>query len=347
VIVAGEPLERAVAVAFAAQSEAELVNAYGPTEATFVSTLHTFHQARDTGRVPIGRPIGNVRIHLLDRYDQPVPSGAQGEVCIAGDGVGRGYWRRPELTARSFAKDPFDADPRARMYRTGDFARCRPDGNLEFLGRRDQQIKIRGIRVELGEIEATAGQHPQVRLCVVNPWKDATGEERLVAYLVARDTTGIDAVELREFLRAKLPPCMIPAIAVSLPQLPLTPSGKVDRQALPAPRSEDLAATGNRHVAPRGEIETRLAEIWEDALGSSQFGVHDDFFDLGGHSLLAMRVLARIELELGAALTVYDFFATPRIAGLAEVVARARPDLASGGAAIPGPVACADGASAP
>ena len=328
VIVAGEVLERDVALDFASQCGAELVNACGPTEATFVSTLFTFRREQDARRIPIGRPIGNVRIHVLDRYDQPVPVGVPGELCIAGHGVGRGYWRRPDLTARAFVPDPFDADPQARMYRTGDCARYRPDGNLEFLGRHDHQVKIRGIRVELGEIEATLALHPRILRCVVNPWKDATGEDRLVAHFVPRDATGITAPDLREFLRAKLPQYMVPAVWVGLPALPLTPSGKVDRKALPAPHAEDLGATGNRHVGPRGEVEEQIAAIWKDVLGLDQVSVFEDFFDVGGHSLLAMQVLSRIQRALGAALTVREFFEAPQIASLADGVARARQDPA-------------------
>ena len=324
VISAGEVLEPDLADAFALQCGAELVNAYGPTEATFVSTLCPVRSPSTRLRIPVGRPIGNTRTYVLDRHDQPVPVGVQGELCIAGHGVGRGYWRRPDLTAQLFVADPFSADPAARMYRTGDLVRWQPDGNLEFLGRRDHQVKIRGVRIELGDIEAALATHRRVLRCVVNSWKDAAGEDRLVAHIVARDATGIPGPELRDFLRAKLPLVMIPAVYVDLPALPLTSSGKVDRKALPAPDRGDLAATATLHVPPRNRDEQEIAAIWAELLGLDQVGVHQDFFDLGGHSLLAMQLLARVQHALDTAVSVREFFEAPHIVGLASCVARAR-----------------------
>jgi amino acid adenylation domain-containing protein len=326
VIVAGEVLEPDLADAFALQCRAELVNAFGPTEATFVSALHTVRSAPRRARIPVGRPIGNTRAYVLDRHDEPVPVGVQGELCIAGDCVGRGYWRRPDLTARSFVPDPFGADPQARMYRTGDLVRWRADGNLDFLGRLDQQVKIRGVRVELAEIETTLATHPRIQRCVVNCWRDAAGEDRLVAHFVARDGTSVPGAELRDFLRARLPQAMIPANFVGLPALPLTSSGKVDRNALPPPDGGDPAAAATPRVAPRNGDEQVIAAIWAELLGLDEVGVHQDFFDLGGHSLLAMQVLSRVQQVLGVTVSVREFFEAPEIASLAQCVASARAD---------------------
>ena len=316
-ICAGEALERSLARAFAAQCGAQLVNACGPTEATFVSLLWDYRDDAEGSGLPIGRPIDNVRAYVLDRVDQPVPIGVYGELCIAGAGVGRGYCGLAD-SSQAFVADPFGTDPTARMYRTGDIVRYRADGNIEFLGRRDGQVKIRGVRVELGEIEATLATRPEIKACVVERWRDAGGDDRLVAYCVARDGHSVDPAELRAFLRATLPSYMVPLHYVGLDSLPLTLSGKVHRQALPVPTRDQESAS--RHVSrrPRNAVEDRIATIFAEVLRRDEVDVDQNFFDLGGHSLLAMQALSRIEHHLGVAISLRDFFSGPDVASLAR-----------------------------
>jgi thioesterase domain-containing protein len=242
--------------------------------------------------VPIGRPIDNTQLYVLDQHRQPVPIGIAGELYIGGDGLARGYWNRPELTAERFVADPFSAGP-ARMYRTGDLVRTLADGNIEFLGRLDHQVKLRGFRIELGEIEAALTRHAQVREALVLLREDVAGDKRLVAYMVARQA-GLDTSELRAQLKQQLPEYMLPAAFVVLPALPLTPNGKIDRKALPAPARTD-ADCPTPAVMPRDAIELHLARIWEDLLQRGSIGVRDNFFELGGHSLLAVQLIDRIE----------------------------------------------------
>lgn len=278
------------------------LNGYGPSEATCVATVYEadFSAHRPLPSVPIGRPLANTTIYLLDRHHNPVPIGVPGELYIGGHGVARGYLNRPELTAENFVPDRFGDDPHGRLYRTGDLARYLPDGNIEFLGRIDQQVKIRGFRVELGEVEAALRQH--VREAVVVAREDEPNDKRLVAYVVARPDAATSTSALRGFLREKLPHHMIPSAFVFLDALPLTPSGKVDRQALPMP---DRIGPGSEatFVAPRTPIEVTLAGIWAQVLGVDQVSVHDTFFDLGGHSLLSLKVVDRVEKELGLSIS--------------------------------------------
>jgi acyl carrier protein len=254
---------------------------------------------------------------VLDRYDEPVPIGVRGALCIGGAGVGRGYWHRPELSAASFVPDPFSGKSGTRMYRSGDLALRRADGNLEFCGRSDRQIKIRGIRIELGEVEAALTQHPEVTDVAVVVGDEGTDDRRLVAYFVAGREPAPDAHELREFLKSILPGSMIPAAFVRLARLPLTPNGKVDRLRLPLPDGQSLAVDP-RFVAPRSDVEIRLAAIFAEALAVDRIGVHDDFFALGGHSLLAMRVLATVKTAFNATISPRAFFGNATIAGLAR-----------------------------
>jgi len=292
----------------------ELWNLYGPTETTIWSTAYRVQTGIEA--VPIGRPIANTRIYLLDAHGQPVPVGVPGELYIGGAGVARCYWSRPELTAEKFVADPFDATPGARLYRTGDRARYRPDGNIEYLGRLDNQVKLRGFRIELGEIEAVLGRLPQVRQAVVVIREDRPGDQRLVAYVVAQgDTEGL--VEgLRSQLRASLPDYMVPTAFVTLEALPLTPNGKVDRKALPAPERESQVTAA--YVAPGSELEQKLVAVWQDALRLEKVGVDDNFFDLGGNSLLVTRVHARIKPLFEREVHVIDLFRFPTIRLLAE-----------------------------
>jgi amino acid adenylation domain-containing protein len=296
-----------------------LLNAYGPTETTITATA--FEIAPRPGqnttyqRVPIGRPLANRTIYILDRHNHPAPIGIPGHLHIGGAGLARGYLNRPELTAEKFIPDPFSAEPGARMYKTGDLARYRPDGNIEFLGRADHQVKIRGFRIETGEIEAVLGQHPAVREAVVLAREDAPDEKRLVAYVVADST----ADELRHFLKDKLPEYMVPAVVVLLEALPVTPTGKVDRRALPVP-DRSRPELEKAFVAPRDDLELQLAQIWEEVLGVRPVGVRDNFFELGGHSLLAVRLFALIEKRLGKKLPLTAVFQGATVEHLAGLL---------------------------
>ncbi|MGW0518409.1 non-ribosomal peptide synthase/polyketide synthase [Crossiella sp. NPDC003009] len=292
-----------------------LSDAYGPTEATTYATLHqmsTVDSVPDT--VPIGRPLDNMRVYVLDAHLNPQPVGIPGELYLAGEGLARGYLDRPGLTASSFLADPFGA-PGTRMYRTGDTVRWNGNGDLEFLGRADDQVKLRGFRIELGEIEAALTAHESVTEAVVVVRTD-NGQKRLVAYLV-----GTDLPDLREHLRAGLPEYMVPSAFVELPALPLTANGKIDRRALPAPEAE---ATSREYVAPVTETERVLAEVWAEVLGVERVGLRDNFFSLGGDSILSIQVVSRAR-RAGLRLSSKDVFLHQSIAELVSAV----PNLAA------------------
>ncbi|MET0395230.1 MAG: non-ribosomal peptide synthase/polyketide synthase, partial [Longimicrobiaceae bacterium] len=314
VFAGGEALPAELAARARAALGAEVVNLYGPTEVCINATAHTF--AADGGAtVPIGRPVDNVRAYVLDRNGEPAATGVPGELYLGGVQLARGYLGRPGLTAGSFVPDGLSGEAGGRLYRTGDRVRWLAGGALEFLGRTDQQVKLRGFRIEPGEVEAALRAHPAVRDAVVVA-RDAAGGARLVAYLVPADGAGEpDAGELRAFLRGRLPDYMVPSALVALAALPLTPSGKVDRGALPEPAAADGA--GARYVAPRTPAEDVLAGIWAEVLGVERVGVEDGFFDLGGHSLLATRVVSRARAALGVELPVRALFEAPTVAGLA------------------------------
>jgi thioesterase domain-containing protein len=300
--------------------QARLSNLYGPTECAIDVTA--WECAADPGcrRVPIGRPIANTRVYILDARLEPVPVGARGEICIAGVGVGRGYWNRPDLTAERFVHDPFSCEPRARMYRTGDFGRWRDDGCIEYLGREDLQVKIRGFRIELGEIEAQLAGCAGVREGAVLSREDTEDEKRLVAYLVPRDPARVPTVEgLREQLRGMLPEYMVPSAFVILERMPVSPNGKLDRGALPAP---DPAAYARRsYQPPSGKVEQTLAGIWQSLLRTERIGRDENFFDLGGHSLLAVALAERIRGELGTELPLSAILEAPTIERLTRRIA--------------------------
>lgn len=317
VVCSGEALPSALQERFFARLGAELHNLYGPTEAAVDVTFWACERKNDRSTIPIGRPIANTQIHILDSHLRPVPIGVPGELCIGGVGVARGYLNRPELTAEKFIHDAFSNQPAARLYRTGDLARYLSDGNIEYRGRIDYQVKIRGFRIELGEIESALLQHPGVRESVVMVREDVLENKRLVGYVVTGNpppTTG----DLRSFLQQKLPDYMVPGVYVFLEALPLTANGKIDRRALPAPRHgrENVPEI----VLPRNDVERQLVQIWEDELGVRPISIHDDFFDLGGHSLLAVRVFARIEQSLGVRLPLSELFHVPTVEGLAGVI---------------------------
>jgi hypothetical protein len=301
------------------QLGAKLYNTYGPTEATIDVTHWPCSAGHDGLSVPIGRPIGNTQAYILDSHLQPVPVGVPGELCLAGMPLARGYLNRPSSTAEKFIPNLLDPDPGARLYRTGDLVRYRPDGSIEFLGRIDQQVKVRGFRIELGEIEVVLKQSPDIREAVVVLNQDAPGGERLVAYLVPDQDHGPTISDLRDFLRSKLPDHMVPASYVMLDELPMTGSGKVDRQALPAP---DLSRPELEQgfVAPRSPVEAVLAAIWTETVGIDRVGVHDSFFELGGHSLLATRVVSRIGSILKEKVALRTIFEAPTVAELSQAI---------------------------
>ena len=249
----------------------------------------------------------------------PYLIGVPGELYVGGAGLTRGYLNRPELTAEFFIPHPFSHAPGARLYKTGDVVRYRSDGNLEYLGRLDHQVKLRGIRMELGEIEAVLVQHPSVRETVVIVREDVPGEPRLVAYVVPAQEPGPTIRELRRFLEKQIPTAMVPAIFVMLETLPLTPSGKVDRQALPVP-GPIRPALEDLYVAPRTPIEKQVAAIWCHLLGLERVGIHDNFFELGGHSLLAMQLLSRVHDATHVEVSLFSFFETPTVAGMAALI---------------------------
>lgn len=293
-----------------------LVNVYGPTECTTFATSYTVREvAPDALSVPIGRPISNTTAYVLDEHRRLVPVGVPGELYLGGDGVARGYHNRPELTAEKFIADPFAQRPDARLYRTGDLVRWLPDGALEFLGRTDNQIKLRGFRIEPGEIEATLVRHEAVRECLVTVYHAAADDVRLVAYAVPKAGTRPTAEALREFLAATLPAHLVPGNVVVLDAWPLTLSGKVDRSALPLPNA--VAKTVERD-APRTELERALLKVFTTVLGVERLGINDGFFEHGGHSLLAVRLVALIERTLGTKLPVAAVFQAPTVARLAE-----------------------------
>jgi amino acid adenylation domain-containing protein len=305
ILCGGEALTRPLADQLLSRS-ARAFNGYGPTETTICSTLERVRP--DGAPVPIGRPLANTRVYVLDEHRQPVPIGVAGELYIAGTGLARGYWQRAELTEERFPPDPFAG---GRMYKTGDLVRWRSDGRLDYLGRLDDQVKVRGFRIELGEVQAALAAHPAIQAAAVTVRRDA-----LVAFCVWREEFAVDSNAIRAFLAAHLPGYMIPARFVAVEKLPLLPNGKVDRRGLEA-LDDGARAPLAAFAGPRDETERRLAGIWEEALATAPVGIHDDFFELGGHSLLAARTAARIEQTFGKRLPLAAIFEAPTIARLA------------------------------
>jgi amino acid adenylation domain-containing protein len=325
-IVGGEDLKAPLARSIReAMDGVELWNEYGPTEAVVGCVLHRFDpETDDRDSVPIGRPIPNMRVYVLDAWGQPVPPGVAGELFIGGHGVARGYAGRPALTAERFVPDAFSGRSGERLYRTGDVARWRTDGVLEYLGRNDHQVKVRGFRIELGEIEARLAEHPAVREAVVVAREDAPGDRRLVAYYVSDGEIEVEA--LRAHLGERLPEHMVPPAYVRMEALPLTSSGKTDRKALPAP--DDGARARKGYEVPEGEAETAIAEVWQELLGVERVGRNDHFFELGGHSLLALTMIQRLR-KRGLKVGIQVLFNKPR---LSELAAEVKPVAAAGAA---------------
>ena len=294
-----------------------VVNNYGPTESTVVATSGYVDSANRPAILPrIGKPIDNIQIHILDEQFQLVPAGTLGEIYIGGAGLARGYRNRPDLNAEKFLPNPFSSDPEARMYRTGDFGSYFEDGQIAFAGRADDQLKIRGHRVEINEIVAVLGRHPAVQSNAVVAREDEPGDKYLVAYVVARPGQDLSSRDLREFLSSFLPEYMVPAIFVRLEELPLSAHGKVDRQALPIP---DAANTlrDEAFTSPRTALETEVAEIITGLLNTRELGIHDNFFLLGGNSFLGIQVIARVREKFGVEVPLRSLFEAPTIAELA------------------------------
>jgi amino acid adenylation domain-containing protein len=320
-VTGGETLTRhLVEKVVACGADCEIVNHYGPTETTVGSlTLRLKdYDWRDCGseNIPLGRPIANTRLYILDARLEPVPVGVTGELFIAGNGVAAGYLNQPELTAQRFLPDTFSGEMNAVMYRTGDLARYLPDGNVEFLGRADDQVKIRGFRIELGEIQSAVERYPNVKEAIVLARADESGEKRLVAYVVARAGT-IDVDRLRGHLREELPDYMVPSAVVTLNRLPLTDNGKIDRQALSA---YEVLAAAKPYVAPRTPTEITVAEIWQEVLHRGQVGVDDDFFEIGGHSLVATQIASRLREHLSISVGVRLLFDNTTVGALAAAI---------------------------
>ncbi|MCP5364677.1 MAG: amino acid adenylation domain-containing protein [Hyphomicrobiales bacterium] len=298
---------------------ASLWNMYGPTETTVWSTTHL---VTDTSRhsIPIGRPLGNTQIYILDRCLNPVPVGVPGELHIGGNGVARGYLNRPELSEERFIPDPFGNNPADRIYKTGDLARYLPNGDIDFLGRMDNQVKVRGFRIELGEIEAVLAQHPRIRQNVAVVYQDTVGVGQLAAYIIPDGNAGLEPAELRAFLKKKLPDYMVPSLFIPMEIFPQTPSGKVDRNALPAPTSTQARTGEAGYTAPRTPTEETLAAIWAESLNIDRVGIRDNFFDLGGHSLLAIRMFSKIDKQFSRQVPLGTLFQAPTIEQLAQIL---------------------------
>lgn len=324
VICSGEALLVALQERFFSLLDAQLHNLYGPTEAAIDVTFWNCQGGSNQRIVPIGRPIANTQIYLLDQHLKPVPVGVPGELHISGVGLARGYLNRKELTEEKFIANPFSNEPRARLYKTGDLARHNPDGTIEFLGRIDHQIKIRGFRIELGEIEAVLVKHPAVREIVVLAREEQHTDKQLVAYVVPNQNHTPTTSELRNYLKGQLPEYMLPAVFILLDALPLSPNGKIDRRALPAPQGlrPSLAEV---YQAPHSELERAIASVWQEVLNLEKVGINDNFFDLGGHSLLLVQVNHKLQEFLPQNLSIIELFKNPTINSLTKYLTQS-PD---------------------
>jgi aspartate racemase len=307
--------------------QSQLVNGYGPTEGTTFATCFRIPLGVEPEQtsIPIGRPIANTQVYVLDAQRQIVPLGVPGELYIGGDGLSRGYLNRPELTAEKFVQNTFSDKADAKLYRTGDLVRWRTDGNLEFLSRLDAQVKLRGFRIELGEIETVLNEYPDVAQCVVTLREDRPDDKRLVAYYVPASGTRLNTSQLKSHLRDRLPDYMLPSAFVEIEKLPLTSSGKIDRRGLPA-ADDSRRELETGYAIPRNPIEQQLVSIWSEVLGVHEIGIHDNFFGLGGHSLLAVRLFASIEKSFGRRLPLAVLFQHGTIGHLAELLVESRPE---------------------
>jgi acyl-CoA synthetase (AMP-forming)/AMP-acid ligase II/acyl carrier protein len=338
VVTAGEQLRSTTQLRrfFSRMPSCRLFNFYGPTEGNIVTTYEVAGAPDTWAPLPaIGRPISNTRVHVLDARQEPVAIGVAGELYIGGVVLARGYLGRAELTAERFVPDPLGLERGGRLYRTGDMARYRRDGELEFLGRGDDQVKVRGYRVELGEVETMLSQHPGVREAVVVAREEPGGGKRLVAYVVAHDAaregsgngdngggeSGVRSSELRAYLKERLPEYMVPGAYVQLEQMPLSPNRKVDRKALPEPEGAGVERE-TEYVAARTPVEELLVEIWAELLGLERVSIHDNFFELGGHSLLATQLVSKLQQTLVIEVPLRQIFETPTIAEFAAAISQ-------------------------
>jgi microcystin synthetase protein McyB len=317
----GEPLSYELQEYFFSKLLAQLHNCYGPTETTVAVTFWTCKRHSDRRIIPIGYPVANTQIYILDAHLQPVPIGVAGELCVGGNQIARGYLNRPDLTVEKFIDDPFSKTAGARLYRTGDLARYLPGGEIEYLGRTDHQVKIRGFRIELGEIEAVLGGHKDISKVMVIVREDLPGDKQLAAYIVPKGARTLSQIELRNYLNEHLPEYMVPSAFVLLDKFPLTPSGKIDRKALPVPESLGMMSEVE-YVAPRTEIERTITDIWQIVLHVEKIGVNDNFFDLGGHSLRMAQVHSKLREKLQRELSMLELFKYPTIHSLSQHLSR-------------------------
>jgi len=321
-LIGGESLSPShVRKALATLPDTHIINGYGPTESTTFACCYAIDHLlpEDVRSIPIGHPISNTQVYVLDKNLQPVPIGIPGELYIGGPGLARGYLRRPDITAERFLPHPFSKKIGARLYKTGDLVRYRADSTIEFLGRLDAQVKIRGFRIELGEIDAVVAQHPNTKECATILYKDASGEKRLVTYLVAHEQTEDIVQNINRYLKELLPEYMLPSAVLCIPTLPLTPNGKFDWRSLPPPDRQSMAVR-ETSVSPRNALETSLAKIWSEVMDIESIGIHDNFFDLGGHSLMATRVITRMSRIFHIPFSIQILFEAPTIAKLSLVV---------------------------
>ncbi|HEY7415444.1 MAG TPA: AMP-binding protein, partial [Ktedonobacteraceae bacterium] len=312
-LLGGEALSASLVAQLSRALKAQIMNMYGPTETTIWSTTYVPNASDQT--IPIGRPLANTQVYILNQHLQPQPINVAGELLIGGAGVARGYLHQPELTSERFITHPFSHENGARVYKTGDRARYRADGEIEFLGRTDQQVKLHGARVELGEIEHMLDQYSAIAQSGVILQEEEPGVPLLVAYLVVRQQQTLSLDDLRKFLSRRLPHYMLPSDFVELPALPLTPNGKIDHRALLA-RAHPLP---REHLTePRTPLEEMLVHLWSEVLGQRQVGIYDNFFALGGHSLLATQLISRINALLGLAVPLRHLFEAPSVAGFID-----------------------------
>jgi acyl-coenzyme A synthetase/AMP-(fatty) acid ligase len=332
VTAAGEALTRELRDRFYSQTNAKLYNLYGPTEASLAVTYWVCEPDGKERVIPIGRPMSNARIYILDKHLQPVPIGVAGELHIGGKAPGRGYLKRPDLTADKFIPDAFGETEGERLYKTGDLARYRSDGAIEFLGRLDHQVKIRGMRMELGEVEAALCQHPSVREAVILPHEITAGNKSLVAYVVSKQEPLPAGDELRNYLRERLPEYMVPAAFVILSELPLLSNGKLNRKALPNPE-ELFTEPEAAYVAPENDLEQRIAGVWQEVFNVERVSIHSNFFDLGGNSLLLAKVHSKLRVALQRDVQIIDLFKHSTIHSLAKHLGETNgaPELADHG----------------
>jgi len=312
----GEELSIELLEKYYKKLSASLYNGYGPTEACVDAAFWLCQPDFRYSPIPIGRPVSNSKLYILDKYLQVVPVGVAGELYISGVCLSRGYFRRPGSTAEKFIPDPFSQEPGARMYKTGDLARFLPDGNIVFLGRVDDQVKIRGFRIEIEEIESVLRKHTLVHEAIVLTREEETTQKHLVAYIKTDSKPTLSTIEIRKYLHHRLPDYMLPSTYVFLDKLPLTPSGKVDRNALPAPDQSERVVE-SVYIEPGNDLEIQLVQIWEKVFNFGPIGVRDNFFELGGDSLLAVSLFLEIENKLGVRLPLVTLFQAPTIAQFA------------------------------